>query len=356
MTPEGKVRRSLDLARDDQSFHSVIDPQGRAGDLYRYYLEGVGSFPDPASRYQPDGVHGPSMVVDPATYRWKDAEWRGPDIEKLIFYELHIGTFTDSGTFLGAKSKLPYLVDLGITAIELMPLADFPGQRNWGYDGVSFFAPARAYGTPDDLRKLVDGAHALGLAVFLDVVYNHFGPDGNYLGTYHPGYYHPTHKTPWGPGLNYQSPPVRNLIRQNAAYWLDEFHFDGLRLDATHAIEDPSEVHILREIGELTHARDRIVIAEDERNDPSIVRNTGENGVGLDGCWADDLHHVIHVGLTKGRDAFYQNYEGTPEQLALTLHQGWLFGSQVEWTEGKASGGRPGGNSSAEIHSLSLKP
>ena len=215
--------------------------QARTGDRYKYCLGQRGGFPDPASRFQPDGVHGPSEVIDPSAFAWTDAGWKGVEPEDLVIYELHVGTFSPAGTFVGVRERLPYLKELGVTAVQLMPVADFPGRWNWGYDGVSLFAPSRAYGRPDDLRRLVDEAHRIGLGVMLDVVYNHLGPDGNYLGAYSPHYFTDRYTTPWGAAINFDgehSDEVRAFFVANALHWVREYHLDGLRLDATHAIID----------------------------------------------------------------------------------------------------------------------
>jgi maltooligosyltrehalose trehalohydrolase len=302
------------------------------GALYRYLVDGHGPFPDPASRYQPLGVHGPSAVVDPA-HPWTDAAWPGPDPARLIVYELHIGAFTPQGTFAAAAERLPYLRDLGITAVELMPVADFPGDRNWGYDGVALFAPARCYGTPRDLRAFVDRAHALGLAVFLDAVYNHFGPDGAYQGSFARDYYSPRHKSPWGDGINFDGPGsegVRRYVIDNACHWIAEYHMDGLRLDATHAIVDDSPVHILAEIaGALRGFPKRpLAIAEDGRNSRRLLTPPQDGGYGLDAVWADDFHHHTRVRLAGDTDSFFADYDGSTPSLARTLRDGWFYSGQ----------------------------
>src|SRR3954454_19849732 len=223
----GNIRTATSLQAESNGYFSGFAEAAKAGDLYKYRIDGAGIFPDPSSRYQPQGVHGPSAVVDPLDFYWTDATWSAPAQRDLVIYELHVGTFTRAGTFRSAIERLEHIAALGATAIEIMPVADFPGQRNWGYDGVMLYAPARAYGSPNDFRALVDAAHARGLAVILDVVYNHLGPDGNYLGAFHSGYFDSKQKTPWGDGLNYSSPPVRALFLDNAAYWQEEFHVDG---------------------------------------------------------------------------------------------------------------------------------
>jgi len=262
-------------------------------------------------------------------------------LSELTIYELHIGAFTPDGTFAAAKEKLPYLRDLGVNSIEIMPVADFPGKRNWGYDGVSAYAPARIYGTPNEFRSLIDAAHASRIAVILDVVYNHFGPDGNYLAAFHPDYFHRTHKTPWGSAFNFESQPVRQFFLENIAYWMDEFHIDGFRLDATHTIADESDVHVFTEIANIVRERGGFVTAEDERNDANLTTRIEQGGFGLDGCWADDFHHVVNVMLTGTRDAYFKNYEGTCAELATTLQQGWLFTGQVQKTTGRPRGNDP---------------
>ena len=348
-TPDDLSRpiRTVALERQEDGFHLGLDPAGRAGDLYKYRLDGddAQTFPDPASRRQPHGVHGPSEVHSPDAGRrfpWAhEAKRSGHALADLVIYELHVGTFTPDGTFRAAIARLPHLADLGVTAIELMPLADFPGRWNWGYDGVALFAPARCYGTPDDLRALVDAAHGHGLRVVLDAVYNHLGPDGNYLSAYAKSYFNPRHKTPWGDALNFDGAdcgPVRAFFLANVAYWLDEFHFDGLRLDATHALMDDSPRHILAEMAAAAHARGAFVFAEDERNEARLARPLDAGGTGLDGLWADDFHHVVRVALTGERDSYFGNYEGTPDELRDTLTHGWTYRGQKKPTDGEPRG------------------
>jgi maltooligosyltrehalose trehalohydrolase len=298
----------------------------RAGTDYRYVLDDQ-PFPDPVSRHQPEGVHGPSRVVDPSAFRWRDAEWRGIEMADAIIYELHVGTFSDDGTFGGVVPHLSDLRELGITAIEIMPVAEFPGSRNWGYDGVQLYAPQSSYGGPEELRTLVDAAHAEGLGVILDVVYNHVGPEGNYLESYG-HYFTRRYTTPWGPALNYddaESDEVRRFIIDNALYWITEYHIDGLRLDAIHGIFDFSPRHILRDIADAVHAqsarlgRRAVVIAESDLNDPRVVRSPDACGYGLDAQWADDLHHSIHAEITGERNGYYADFGGiTPIATALS--------------------------------------
>ena len=321
---EGGVKRTVSLGQEDDGYFGGLDPQGCAGDRYKYRLEGD-EWPDPASRFNPDGVHGAAQVIDPTDFTWHDHVWSAPPISDLIIYELHTGTFTPTGTFLSAIDKLDHLVELGVTALEIMPVADFPGRRNWGYDGVLLYAPARVYGEPNDFRALVDAAHQRGLAVILDVVYNHLGPDGNYLGSYSVAYFNPAHKTPWGDAFNFELPPVRNFFLENPVYWRREFHIDGFRLDATHAVVDTSATHVLTEIASSIHSLGGFVTAEDERNDAQLLLPPIQGGIGLDAVWSDDFHHVVRVMLTGSREGYYRSYEGTVEELAATLDHGWLF-------------------------------
>jgi len=321
---------------------SVIVPGVGAGGRYRYRVDGQGLYPDPASRFQPEGVHGPSEVIAPKSFVWSDSGWRGIELDDLVIYELHVGTFTPAGTFAGVIDHLEQLVELGVTAIELMPVADFPGQRNWGYDGVDLSAPARCYGRPDDLRRLVDAAHGLGLAVLLDVVYNHLGPDGNYLGVYSPFYFSKHHPTTWGAALNLDGPHsemVRGFFIENALHWITEYHFDGLRLDATHALVDEGPRHLLAELSAAVHdfVTDRRVLlfAEDHRNLDTLVKPETEGGWGMDGVWADDFHHQIRRFLAGDREGYYRDYTGTIADLAETVRKGWFYTGQhsVNWNE-----------------------
>ena len=336
------IIRSVPLEAERDGYFSGVDEQGAAGDLYKYRFGESQPWPDPASNFQPDGVHGVSMVIDAASYSWRDETWHAPAFSELVIYELHVGTFTRQGTFHGAIERLPHLAALGVTAIELMPIADFPGERNWGYDGVMLYAPSRVYGTPDDLRALVDAAHAHGIAVILDLVYNHFGPDGNYIGVYHDGYYsNPPRETPWGAALDYSAAPVRAFFAENAPYWMREFHIDGFRLDATHTVIDDSPRHILAEVAEAVQALGGFTIAEDERNEPLVLSARDQGGWGYDGVWADDFHHVMRVMMTGENESYYANFEGTSSELAQTLAHGWFFRGQKQTAGGAARGGDP---------------
>jgi maltooligosyltrehalose trehalohydrolase len=321
------AKRTLILEKQHAGYHRGLDAHGKAGDAYAYRLDAGPPLPDPASRGQESDVHGRSLVVDPKTYQWEDAGWKRPRFRDLVIYELHLGTFTAEGTFRSAIAKLPHFERLGVNAIELMPVAAFPGNRNWGYDGVLPYAPARCYGTPDDLRMLVDAAHAQGMAVLLDVVYNHFGPDGNYLSAFSQEYSTDRHHTPWGSAFNFDSEmstPVREFLLRNPAYWMEEFHIDGFRFDATHEIKDDSEPHILAEMTQTVHARGGYAIAEDSRHEPGIVTASSEGGLGFDAVWADDFHHSARVSQTQERWSYFENYKGTIEELVLTLRCGWL--------------------------------
>jgi maltooligosyltrehalose trehalohydrolase len=307
----------------------------RAGDRYRYRLDGEGPYPDPASRFQPDGVHASSQVVDASRFEWSDAGWRGVRLDDLVVYELHVGAFSPAGNFAGVTDRLSYLRDLGVTAVELMPVADFPGERNWGYDGVALFAPTRCYGCPDDLRRLVDRAHQLGLGVLLDVVYNHLGPDGPYLSRFSPYYLSKRHQTPWGDALNLDgehSAMVRAFLIENASHWVHEYHVDGLRLDATHALLDDSPRHLLAELSSRVRAsvsgRTLLLIAEDHRNLARMVRPEADGGWGFDAVWADDLHHQIRRRLAGDHEGYYRDYTGSASDLAATLQRGWFFCGQ----------------------------
>jgi maltooligosyltrehalose trehalohydrolase len=337
--PKFEPTRSLVLERDENGYFSAFDPEGKAGDLYFFTSEKGERWPDPATRFQPYGVHGPSQCVDASSYAWRTSQWERPAWKGQVIYELHVGTFTEDGTFLSAIERLDHLVELGVQAIEIMPIADFAGERNWGYDGVCLYAPAHSYGRPDDLRALIDAAHQRGLAVILDVVYNHFGPDGNYLGAFAAGYFNPEHQTPWGSAFHYDGPgskPVREFFVGNAAYWLDEYRFDGLRLDATHTIRDESEVHLLTEIADVVHARGGFVIAEDERNLAALLEETGHD---LDAVWSDDFHHQVRVALTSLRESYFAAYSGTEDALAATLDQGWFYtGQAFPFWENKSRG------------------
>jgi len=325
------LERRLRLSIDEQGYWTGFDANGRSGDLYRFVRSDGRMLPDIASRFQPRGVHGPSESIDCSTYDWRCVTWIRPRWTGQAIYEIHLGAFTEKGTYLSAIDKLNELRDLGVDAIELMPVADFAGDRNWGYDGVALYAPARCYGRPDDLRALVDAAHERGLAVILDVVYNHLGPAGNYLPLYCVDYFHADKANPWGQSFNLdgqRSRPVRDFLVGNAVYWLDEFRFDGLRLDATHAIVDRSPYQLFEEITSAVHERGGFVLAEDERNDSELLRKPDGKGFGVDAVWSDDFHHHVFVSLTDVQESYFAGYDGTAEGLASTLAHGWTYRGQ----------------------------
>jgi maltooligosyltrehalose trehalohydrolase len=331
----GRPRETLRLAPEPGGYFSALAPAARPGALYRYRLDGEGPFPDPASRFQPSGPHGPSRVVDPAAYSWRTRGWGGLRREGLVLYELHAGTFTPEGTWAAAGDRLAELAELGIGAVELMPVADFPGRFGWGYDGVCLYAPTRLYGEPDELRRFVDRAHGEGLGVILDVVYNHLGPAGNYLGRYARAY-QSGKPTEWGPALNFDgdgSAGVREFFVSNAAYWIDEYRFDGLRLDATQSIFDESRVHVVSELGRAARAaaagRSIVIVAENEAQEARFARPVARGGLGLDGVWNDDFHHAARVALTGEREAYYCGFTGSAQELLSAVLRGYLY--QGNW-------------------------
>jgi maltooligosyltrehalose trehalohydrolase len=324
----------------------------RPGDLYRLRLDGGPLRPDPASRYQPLGVHGPSEIVAPA-FGWTDGSWRGIALERLVFYELHVGTFTREGTFDAIVPHLAHLADLGVTAVELMPVAEFPGRRNWGYDGVAPFAVQSSYGGPQGLKRLVDACHGAGLAAVLDVVYNHLGPEGNYLREFGP-YFTDRYRTPWGQAFNLDGPgsdEVRRFFLENARRWIAEFHFDGLRLDAVHAIRDHSARPFLAELtGELHALGERIgrtvhVVAESDDNDSRLVRRVSEGGFGMDAVWSDDFHHSLHALVTGERAGYYRDF-GAVEDLAAAFREPFVYRGQFSAYRGRRHGNSARGVSS----------
>ncbi len=341
---DGTAAGEYSVPQDDQGVFDLIVDRAAAGDRYRYRINGGDLRPDPASRFQPEGVHGPSEIVDPSAFQWTDTQWGGRPAPDRIVYELHIGTFSPEGTFAGATSRLEAVRDVGLTVIEIMPVADFAGARNWGYDGVCLFAPSRAYGRPDDLRRLVDRAHQLGLAVLFDVVYNHLGPEGAYLPSFNEEYFTDRHATPWGRGVNLDGPGsgmVRRFIVDNACHWVREYHADGLRLDATHALIEKDQGAIVREIVDQVRsatARPVFIHAEDHRNLASMVEDSAAGGWGLDGVWADDFHHVVRVLLAHDAHGYYADFLGTAQELARTIQQGWLFTGQPSRRSGQPRG------------------
>ncbi len=336
-TPDA-IDQTLALEQEPGGYFSGFAPQAAAGTRYGFRLDDdATAYPDPASRFQPDGVHGLSEVIDPASFDWSDGDWTGTPLHGQVLYELHLGTFTPEGTWSAAAREIPRLKALGITLIEIMPVAEFPGKFGWGYDGVDLYAPTRLYGRPDDFRRFVDAAHRQGLGVMLDVVYNHFGPTGNYLGLYSNDYVAP-HGTDWGDAVNYDGPNcggVREFVVSNAGYWIDEFHVDGLRLDAVHAIFDDSDDHILaaiaRRVRTVAPLRSTLVIAENENQQGFVLRSAEKEGYGLDAGWNDDFHHAVRVAATGHADQYYADFHGTPQELISAVKWGYL--NQGQWTE-----------------------
>ena len=329
-------------------YHRAIVKDLKPGSAYFYRLDGTRDLADPASRFQPDGVHGPSQLVDTDAFRWTDYGWKGTPLERSIFYELHVGTYTTDGTFDAVIGHLPELVELGVTTIELMPIAQFPGSRNWGYDGAYLYAPQNSYGGPESLQRLVNAAHDLGLSVALDVVYNHLGPEGNYLSAYGP-YFTDRYRTPWGQAINFDnagSDEVRRFFIENALYWLEDYHLDALRLDAVHGIFDFSARHFLTElkceVGELSQrlGRQLYLIAESDLNDSTILRSPETGGHGLDAQWSDDFHHAVHTLLTGEDIGYYADFQGIAS-LASTLRDGWYYSGQHSHFRKRRHGNSP---------------
>lgn len=336
---ENHGMRALPLEPEGKGHFSGLVADARPGTLYRYRLDGSDLVPDLASRFQPQGVHGPSQVIDPAAFAWTDDGWPGPERSRAVVYELHVGTFTRDGTWEAAARELPELRRAGITVVEVMPVADFPGRFGWGYDGVALYAPTRLYGHPDDFRRFVDRAHAEGIAVMLDVVYNHVGPDGAYFRAYSPDFFTKRYETDWGESLNFDGPdagPVREFFVANAGYWIDEFHIDGLRLDATDNICDASPSHVIADIvaRARTAARGRrtLIVAENEEQNVRLVHSPARGGYGVDALWNDDFHHSATVALTGRREAYYTDYLGTPQELISAMKWGYLYqGQYYSW-------------------------
>jgi maltooligosyltrehalose trehalohydrolase len=328
---------SFDLSPESEGYFSGFIQEASAGTLYRFQLNADPMlYPDPASRFQPQGPHGPSQVIDPNAFRWNDQNWKGVPAEGRVVYEMHIGTFTHQGTWEGAKRELLELAEIGVNVIEMMPVAEFPGCFGWGYDGVDLFAPESIYGEPDDLKSFIDHAHAIGIAVILDVVYNHFGPDGCYLKPFSEDYFSKTYQTEWGEAINFDdanSKPVREFFITNATYWIEEYHFDGLRFDATQNIYDRTEPHILFEITQAVRNavpyRQLYLVAENECQNSKIMTPAQHEGYGLDASWNDDFHHTALVRLTGRSEAYYTDYRGTPQEFISALKYGFLY--QGQW-------------------------
>jgi maltooligosyltrehalose trehalohydrolase len=343
-TPE--ATRHLPMEASEDGWFELTTDAARAGSRYRYRIDGKLEVPDPASRLNSADVHQPSVVVDPAAFEWADASWRGRPWHEAIIYELHVGTFTPEGTFAAIEQKLDHLVQLGITFIELMPLADFPGARGWGYDGVLPYAPESAYGTPEELKHLIAAAHARKLGMMLDVVYNHFGPEGNYLHAYAPQFFTDRHETPWGAAINFDGPgsrAVRDFFIHNALYWLVEYHFDGLRFDAVHAIHDDSDTHILTELARAVRdgpGRERAIhlVLENNANQARFLGEPGARDT-FDAQWNDDIHHCLHVIATGEADGYYVDYAQSPHALLCRgLADGFAYQGETSPHEGHARG------------------
>ncbi len=347
---ESGAGRVVPMAKLETGYFETETDNVPAGARYFYRLDDGSERPDPASRFQPDGVHGPSQVVDFSAFHWTDATWQGLDLEDSVFYELHVGTYTREGTFEALIPHLSDLKELGITTIELMPVAQFPGSRNWGYDGVHPFAPQNSYGGPRGLLKFVDAAHAHGLAVALDVVYNHLGPEGNYFSAYGP-YFTDKYQTPWGQAINFDaagSGAVRNFFIQNALQWLENYHIDVLRLDAVHGIFDFSASHFLADLQtEVTALEKRVqrklhLVAESDLNDSRILQAPTQGGYGLHAQWSDDFHHALHSLLTGERAGYYADF-GDVHHLAATMRNGWFYAGQHSHCRGRKHGNSPAG-------------
>jgi maltooligosyltrehalose trehalohydrolase len=338
--PEEERPLNVPLQAEGNGYFSGRVLLALPGTLYRYRLDGEEkAYPDPASRFQPRGTHGPSEVIDPSGFPWTDRHWQGCGLEGQVIYEMHLGTFTHEGTYEAAARQFPSLADLGITVVEIMPVAEFPGRFGWGYDGVDLFALTRLYGRPDDLRRFVDRAHGAGLGVILDVVYNHVGPDGNYLKQFSKDYFTDRYKNEWGEALNFDGPdagPVREFYLANAGYWIDEFHLDGLRLDATQQIFDRSGEHILaaitRRVREKARGRATLLVAENEPQEVRLVRPLEQGGYGIDGLWNDDFHHTAMVVLSGHKEAYYTDFLGTPQEFISAAKWGFLYqGQRYKW-------------------------
>lgn len=331
--------RPFPLTRGEDGYFSGL-ASAQPGMCYRFRLDGHDPLlADPASRFQPEGPLGPSQVIDADRFRWSDQHWGGVGLEGQVIYEMHIGTFTPEGTWAAAARELPELAALGVTVLEIMPIADFPGRFGWGYDGVNLFAPTRLYGEPDDFRRFVDQAHGLGLGVILDVVYNHIGPDGNVLKEYSTDYFTDRYQNEWGEAINFDGPnsgPVREYFIANAAYWIDEYHLDGLRLDATQQIFDRSANHIIAAVGRSVRSaakgRKTLIVAENEPQEARLVRPAEEGGFGLDAVWNDDFHHTARVALTGRNPAYYTDYLGSSQEFISAFKWGYLYqGQRYAW-------------------------
>lgn len=338
----GAANKTFPLEKQENGYFAGSVSEAKDGTRYKIRLE-KGSFPDPASHFQPEGPHGPSQVVDHSRFRWNDEGWKGIAPRDAVIYEMHIGTFTPEGNWAAATRQLDALKELGVTILEVMPIADFPGRFGWGYDGVDLFAPTRLYGSPDDVRSFVNRAHELGVAVILDVVYNHLGPDGNYLKEFSPDYFSSKYSCEWGEALNFDgenSGPVREFFLANARYWIEAFHLDGLRLDATQQIFDASKKHILSEIAQAARAAARnrtiYIVGENEPQHTRLVRTPEAGGYGLDALWNDDYHHSAVIAATGKIEAYYTDYRGAPQEFISALKYGYLYqGQYYRWQKNR---------------------
>ena len=343
---EGRATAEQPLETEADGYHSGLLRGVAAGARYRYVLDDGSALPDPASRFQPQGPQGSSEVVDPARYRWADDAWRGVSGENgQILYEMHVGTYTQEGTWSSAIERLPELVDLGVTVVEVLPIADFTGRFGWGYDGVDLFAPTRLYGSPDDARRFVDRAHGLGLGVILDVVYNHFGPTGNFWTSFAPAYHTDRYRNEWGTAINFDGPdsgPVREFFATNAAYWVEEFHFDGLRIDAAHSMHDASSDHILsvirRRVSRAACGRATFVVGENEPQLAFMARPLDAGGHGMEALWNEDFHHVASIVATGRREGYYADYHGSAQEFLSMATRGFLYQGQINRRQGKRRG------------------
>jgi maltooligosyltrehalose trehalohydrolase len=335
----GNASDPVALRRDADGYFAGVASAARAGTLYKFRLDGGDAFPDPASRHQPQGVHGPSQVVDPDAFAWSDGDWPGIGPAGQVLYELHVGTFTTEGTWAAAARELPTLKELGVTCVEVMPVAEFAGEFGWGYDGVHLFAPTRLYGTADDFRRFVDAAHRLGVGVILDLVYNHLGPDGNYMGQFTETFFSARHHTDWGDAINFDgdgSAPVREFYLANAVYWIREFHLDGFRFDATQNIYDNGPDHILAAVTRAARAaagrRSIYLVNENEPQQADLVRPPDCGGYGMDGMWNDDFHHAAMVAISGKNEAYYTDYLGRPQEFVSAAKWGYLYqGQHYRW-------------------------
>ena len=333
------------LSKQADGYWTGLVPEASAGMQYRYRLDGGQAYPDPCSRFQPEGPHGPSLIVDPGAYTWHDDRWPGVAMHGQVIYELHIGTFTPEGTFEAAIERLDGLKEIGITVIQVMPVAEFPGRWNWGYDGVGLYASAHVYGDANSFKRFVDEAHRRGLGVILDVVYNHLGPDGNYLPTFSAEYFTDRYPNEWGQAINFDGPgsgPVRDFFIQNACYWIREYHVDGLRLDAVHAFHDASPVHVVAELSQAARQaagpRSIILVAECEAQWVQTIQPLAEGGWGLDGVWSEDFHHTVRVAATGRSEGYYNDYRGTPQEFISCVKRAFLYqGQRYQW-QGKPRG------------------